>query len=299
MDQFDRKPLLIEADRVLPSHLVYVATLETGVLQSQPRHSAKNGFRLEVREAPVRTEVRDDDDRGACVNNRLVVTVEVTIPGEGIAYGSVLCLPNTSHRKVLIPQICRPPAVDYSSVRKPMLSGEVDHFAWNAAVGQVGDHELEVCSSSNAGHQPEAREDPAISSHARDSDLDPAFVYVSFASSKACNQKYPARGLWDELGGMFVLEVRVIWPAVGADNHIRLGRNDGDRPAKGFCNLIPYYCSAYGFAACRRGWVARSLEDRVCKVVKAEEARFPAVGVEFIAAIHRIRLEHAESIFGN
>lgn len=62
MDQFDRKALLIEADRVLPSHLVDVAALENGVLQSQPRYSPKNGFRLEVREAPVRTEVRDDDD---------------------------------------------------------------------------------------------------------------------------------------------------------------------------------------------------------------------------------------------
>lgn len=62
VDQFDRKPLLIEADRVLPSHLVDVAALENGVLQPQPRYSPKNGFRLEVCEAPVRTEVRDDDD---------------------------------------------------------------------------------------------------------------------------------------------------------------------------------------------------------------------------------------------
>lgn len=116
------------------------------------------------------------------------MAVEVTVPGEGIPYGSVLCLPNTSHRKVLITQVCRPPAVDDSAVWKPMLSGEVDHFGWNAAVGQVGDHELQVRSSSNAGHQPEAREDSAVSSHARDSDLDPAFVDVSFASSKACNQ---------------------------------------------------------------------------------------------------------------
>lgn len=98
---------------------------------------------------------------------------------------------------------------------------------------------------------------------------------------------------------MFVLEVRVIWPAVGADNHIRLGWNVGDRPAEGFRDLIPYDCSAYGFAAFWLGWVERSLEDRVCKVVEAEKPRFSAVGVELIAAIHRIRLDHAEAIFGN
>lgn len=85
---------------------------------------------------------------------------------------------------------------------------------------------------------------------------------------------------------MFVLEVRVIWPAVGADNHIRPGRNVGDRPAEGFRDLVPYDCSAYGFAAFWLGWVERSLEDRVCKVVEAEKPRFSAVGVEFIAAIH-------------
>lgn len=135
MDQFDRKSLLIEADGVLPSHLVYVTTLENGVLQSQPRHSPKNGFRLEVREAPVRTEVRDDDDGRAGVYHRFIMTVEVTVPGEGIADSSVLCLPNTSHRKVLIPQVCRPPAVDDSAVWKPMLSGEVYHLVWNAAIG--------------------------------------------------------------------------------------------------------------------------------------------------------------------
>lgn len=227
------------------------------------------------------------------------MTVEIAVPGEGISYGSVLCLPNTSHRKVLIPQVCRSPAVDDSSVWKPVLSGEVDHVGGNAAVGQVGDHELQVHSSSNAGHQPEARENSAVSSHARDGDLDPAFVYFSFASSKACNQKYSASGLWDELCGMFVLEVRVIWPAVGADNHIRLGRNVGDRAAEGLRNLIPYYRSAYGFAAFWRGWVERSLKDRVCQVVEAEKPRFSAVGVEFIAAIHRVRLKHAEAIFGN
>lgn len=129
--------------------------------------------------------------------------------------------------------------------------------------------------------------------------MNPTFVYLSFASSKACNQKYPARGLWDEFGGVFVLEVRVIRPAIGADNHIRLGRNVGDRSAERFSNLIPDYCSAYGFAAFWLGWVERSLEDRVCKVVEAQKPRFSAVGVELVAAIHRVRLDHAEAIFGN